>query len=227
MSSFEIYRLYQKTASSRGNGLAKPQARLLHAVCACNYIHLPLTRQHKLSAFVSRFTPSRRFLKYSTSSKLAIRRLFRHRMEKCRVLHLLNSAKTSVGASTLIVVLVWIMARIHFVRASEASLISNFAQPSERQENLRGKFLANLRSSCAAKVDSSAMFPPRACFCDYPIICKTRHLTNLLRAKAFQRFLQIEEGFFLNLVHSCLCVAFEFTNLCERFWFFAVETIVH
>ncbi|MBP3771321.1 MAG: hypothetical protein J6I53_01355, partial [Treponema sp.] len=44
-------------------------------------------------------------------------------------LHLLNSAKTSVGASTLIVVLVWIMARIHFVRASEASLISNFAQP--------------------------------------------------------------------------------------------------
>ena len=120
MSSFEIYRLYQKTASSRGNGLAKPQARLLHAVCACNYIHLPLTRQHKLSAFVSRFTPSRRFLKYSTSSKLAIRRLFRHRMEKCRVLHLLNSAKTSVGG---------VMARIHFVRASEASLISNFAQP--------------------------------------------------------------------------------------------------
>ena len=120
MSSFEIYRLYQKTASSRGNGLAKPQARLLHAVCACNYIHLPLTRQHKLSAFVSRFTPSLRFLKYSTSSKLAIRRLFRHRMEKCRVLHLLNSAKTSVGG---------VMARIHFVRASEASLISNFAQP--------------------------------------------------------------------------------------------------
>ena len=61
MSSFEIYRLYQKTASSRGIGLAKPQACLLHAVCACNYIHLPLTRQHKLSAFVSRFTPSRRF----------------------------------------------------------------------------------------------------------------------------------------------------------------------
>ena len=168
--------------SLRAAMLRRP-ARLLHAVCACNYIHLPLTRQHKLSVFVSRFTPSRRFLKYSTSSKLAIRRLFRHRMEKCRVLHLLNSAKTSVGASTLIVVLVWIMARIHFVRASEASLISNFAQPSERQENLRGKFLANLRSSCAAKVDSSAMFPPRACFCDYPIICKTRHLTNLLTSK--------------------------------------------
>ena len=117
MSSFEIYRLYQKTASSRGNGLAKPQARLLHAVCACNYIHLPLTRQHKLSAFVSRFTPSRRFLKYSTSSKLAIRRLFRHRMASFAFA---EQCKTSVGG---------VMARIHFVRASEASLISNFAQP--------------------------------------------------------------------------------------------------
>ena len=34
-----------------------------------------------------------------------------------------KNAKTSVGASTLIVVLVWIMSRIHFVRASEASQI--------------------------------------------------------------------------------------------------------
>ena len=50
-----------------------------------------------------------------------------------------------------------------------------YAQPSERQENLRGKFLANLRSSCAAKVDSNDRFPPRACFCDYPQGCKTRH----------------------------------------------------
>ena len=150
MSSFGIYRLCQKTAPSRDNGLSKPQASLLHAFCACNYIRLPLTRQHKTSVFVSRFTPSRRFLKYPTSSKLEITRLYKHRMGKCRALHLLNSAKTSVGASTLIVVLVWIMARIHFVRASEASLISNFAQPSERQENLRGKFLASLRSSCAA-----------------------------------------------------------------------------
>ena len=39
-----------------------------------------------------------------------------------------------------------------------------YAQPSERQENLRGKFLANLRSSCAAKVDSNATFLPGACF---------------------------------------------------------------
>ena len=39
-----------------------------------------------------------------------------------------------------------------------------YAQPSERQENLRGKFLANLRSGCAAKVDSNATFPPGACF---------------------------------------------------------------
>ena len=39
-----------------------------------------------------------------------------------------------------------------------------YAQPSERQENLRGKFLANLRSSCAAKVDSNDTFPPGACF---------------------------------------------------------------
>ena len=113
MSSFGIYRLCQKTAPSRDNGLSKPQASLLHAFCACNYIRLPLTRQHKTSVFVSRFTPSRRFLKYPTSSKLEITRLYKHRMGKCRALHLLNSAKTSVGG---------VMARIHFVRASEASL---------------------------------------------------------------------------------------------------------
>ena len=65
MSSFEIYRLCQKTAPSRVNGLSKPQASLLHVVCACNYIRLPLTRQHKPSVFVSRFTSSRRFLKIS------------------------------------------------------------------------------------------------------------------------------------------------------------------
>ncbi|MDY6398678.1 MAG: hypothetical protein SPL22_13240, partial [Treponema sp.] len=51
---------------------SKPQASLLHVVCACNYIRLPLTRQHKPSVFVSRFTSSRRFLKYPTSSKLDI-----------------------------------------------------------------------------------------------------------------------------------------------------------
>ena len=48
-------------ASSRENGLAKPQTRLLYAVCACNYLLLPLARQHKPSIFVSRFAPSRHF----------------------------------------------------------------------------------------------------------------------------------------------------------------------
>jgi hypothetical protein len=72
MSGFEIYWLYQKTAPSRDNGLSKTQASLLHAFCACNNIRLPLARQHKTSVFVSRFTPSRRFLQYSVSSKLAI-----------------------------------------------------------------------------------------------------------------------------------------------------------
>ena len=51
----------EKMATSRENDLAKPQARLLYAVCACNYIRLPLTRQHKPSIFVSRFAPSRHF----------------------------------------------------------------------------------------------------------------------------------------------------------------------
>ena len=109
-----------KTAPSRENGLSKPQASLLHAFCACNFIRLPLTRQHKTSVFVSRFTLSRRFFAISGKIKTQHYMSFGHRMEKYRVLHLLNSAKTSVGG---------VMARIHFVRASEASLISNFAQP--------------------------------------------------------------------------------------------------
>ena len=50
-----------KIAPGRANGLSKTQASLLNAVCACNYIHSPLTRQHKQSFFVSRFTPSRHF----------------------------------------------------------------------------------------------------------------------------------------------------------------------
>ena len=75
MSSFGIYLSYQKTASSRENGLSKSQARLLHAVCACNYIRLSLTRQHKLSVFVSRFSPSRLFLHKLTSPKLDIRNI--------------------------------------------------------------------------------------------------------------------------------------------------------
>ena len=48
-------------APGRENGLAKAQTRLLHVVCARNYICLPLTRQHKRSVFVSRFAPSRHF----------------------------------------------------------------------------------------------------------------------------------------------------------------------
>jgi hypothetical protein len=51
----------KKTTSSRENGLSKSHASMLHAVCACNYIRLPLTRQHKLSVFVSRSTSSRHF----------------------------------------------------------------------------------------------------------------------------------------------------------------------
>ena len=49
-------------ASGRDNGLSKSQASLLHAVCACNYLHPPQKRRHKRSVFVSRFTPSRHFL---------------------------------------------------------------------------------------------------------------------------------------------------------------------
>ena len=48
-------------ATSHENGLAKSQTRLLYAVCACNYLRLPLARQHKPSIFVSRFAPSRHF----------------------------------------------------------------------------------------------------------------------------------------------------------------------
>jgi len=48
-------------APGRENGLSKTQASLLDAVCACNYIHSPLTRLHKRSLFVSRFIPSRYF----------------------------------------------------------------------------------------------------------------------------------------------------------------------
>ena len=56
-----INRFAPKIAPSRENGLSKPQASLLHAFCACNYIDLPLARQHKTSVFVSRFAPSRYF----------------------------------------------------------------------------------------------------------------------------------------------------------------------
>ena len=48
-------------ASSRENVLSKPHASMLHAFCACNYIRLPLSRQHKTSVFASRFTPLRHF----------------------------------------------------------------------------------------------------------------------------------------------------------------------
>ena len=48
-------------ASSRENVLWKPHAGMLHAFCACNYIRLPLSRQHETSVFASRFTPLRHF----------------------------------------------------------------------------------------------------------------------------------------------------------------------
>ena len=48
-------------ASSRENVLSKPHASMLHGFCACNYIRLPLSRQHKTSVFASRFTPFRHF----------------------------------------------------------------------------------------------------------------------------------------------------------------------
>ena len=64
----------KKMASSRENGLAKAQARLLYAVCACNYIHLPLARQHKPSIFVSRFVPSRHFFTCNQLSSGALSR---------------------------------------------------------------------------------------------------------------------------------------------------------
>ena len=48
-------------ASSRENGLSETHASMLHAFCACNYIRMPLTRQHKTSVSVSRFATLRHF----------------------------------------------------------------------------------------------------------------------------------------------------------------------
>jgi len=48
-------------AFCRENGLSETHASMLHAFCACNYIRLPLTRQHKTSVSVSRFAPLRHF----------------------------------------------------------------------------------------------------------------------------------------------------------------------
>ena len=48
-------------APSRENSLSEPHASMLHAFCACNYIHLPLARQPKTSVSVSRFAPLRHF----------------------------------------------------------------------------------------------------------------------------------------------------------------------
>ena len=48
-------------APTRENGLSEPHASMLHAFCACNYIHLPLARQPKTSVSVSRFAPLRHF----------------------------------------------------------------------------------------------------------------------------------------------------------------------
>ncbi len=64
ISAFSVY--FRQThyrfiqTPSRAKCLSKPQARLLHAVYACNYLRMPLARQHKQSVFESIFTPSRR-----------------------------------------------------------------------------------------------------------------------------------------------------------------------
>ena len=63
-------------APSRKNGLSGAQARLLHAFCACNYIHLPLTRQHKTNVPVSRFTPSRHFQLSTFTFQLSVYLIF-------------------------------------------------------------------------------------------------------------------------------------------------------
>ena len=48
-------------APSRENSLSEAHASMLHAFCACNYIHLPLARQHKTSVSVSCFALLRHF----------------------------------------------------------------------------------------------------------------------------------------------------------------------
>ena len=62
---FQVLRIIKclllKMASSRENVLSETHASMLHAFCACNYIRLPLTRQHKTSVSVSRFAPLRHF----------------------------------------------------------------------------------------------------------------------------------------------------------------------
>ena len=65
--------LLLKMASSRENGLSETHASMLHAFCACNYIRLPLTRQHKTSVSVSRFAPLRHFryeINYNAEARL-------------------------------------------------------------------------------------------------------------------------------------------------------------
>ena len=62
LQGFRIIKcLLLKMASSRENVLSETHASMLHAFCACNYIRLPLTRQHKTSVSVSRFAPLRHF----------------------------------------------------------------------------------------------------------------------------------------------------------------------
>ncbi len=56
-----IKHLLLKMAPSRENSLSEPHASMLHAFCTCNYIYLPLSRQHKTSVSVSRFAPLRHF----------------------------------------------------------------------------------------------------------------------------------------------------------------------
>ena len=55
------FTLTKKLAPSHENDFSKPRTRPLGADCACNYVRLPLSRQHNQSLFESRFAPSRHF----------------------------------------------------------------------------------------------------------------------------------------------------------------------
>ena len=77
--------LLSKMASSRENGLSETHASMLHAFCACNYIRLPPTRQHKTSVSVSRFAPLRHF-QYKTGYNafaLHVLKILVHKHEHC------------------------------------------------------------------------------------------------------------------------------------------------
>ena len=139
--------------SLRAAMLRRP-ANLLHACCACNYIHLPLTRQHKTSVFVSRFTPSRLFLQYPTSSSLGIRRIYSLGWKKSSFTFA-EQCKNKRRRQALALLCLF-------------GYGTNPLCASERSES---------NFQFRTTVDSSDMFPPGACFCDYLTIFKTRHFT--------------------------------------------------